>query len=140
LPPSFVVHSLQIAVDMRLIHASLGCKIPAASCYLYLLPPPYRTTPGPWRPRDRNRPRHQKIADLIERYPQTFHAELLEMTDAAAIRAVVERSFAQHGRIDVLISKATGAKLPGGPIPEPAPSDYRLRGDGQRRQRGQGRP
>jgi hypothetical protein len=40
LPPSFVVHSLQIAADMRLVHASLGGKIPAASCYLYLLPPP----------------------------------------------------------------------------------------------------
>jgi len=40
LPPSFVVHSLQIAADMRLVHASLGGKIPAASCCLYLFPPP----------------------------------------------------------------------------------------------------
>jgi len=48
----------------------------------------------------------KKITDLIERYPQTFHAEVLEMTDPAAIRAVVERSFAQRGRIDVLISNA----------------------------------
>jgi NAD(P)-dependent dehydrogenase (short-subunit alcohol dehydrogenase family) len=43
---------------------------------------------------------------LIERYPQSFHAEVLEMTDPAAIRAVVERSFAQRGRIGVLISNA----------------------------------
>jgi NAD(P)-dependent dehydrogenase (short-subunit alcohol dehydrogenase family) len=47
-----------------------------------------------------------KITVLIERYPQSFHAEVLEMTDPAAIRAVVERSFAQRGRIDVLISNA----------------------------------
>jgi hypothetical protein len=40
MPPSFVVYSLQIAVDMRLVHASLGAKIPAASCHLYLFPPP----------------------------------------------------------------------------------------------------
>jgi NAD(P)-dependent dehydrogenase (short-subunit alcohol dehydrogenase family) len=48
----------------------------------------------------------KKITDLIQRFPQTFHAELLEMTDPAAIRALVESSFAQHGRIDVLISNA----------------------------------
>jgi len=47
-----------------------------------------------------------KIADLLEQYPQTFHTEILEMTDFAAIRAVVDRSFAQHGRIDVIISNA----------------------------------
>jgi hypothetical protein len=32
---------LQIAMDMRLVHASPGGKIPAASCYPYLFPPPY---------------------------------------------------------------------------------------------------
>ena len=47
-----------------------------------------------------------KVKDLIERYPQAFIAEVLEMTDGAAVRAAVERSFAQHGRIDVLISNA----------------------------------
>ena len=47
-----------------------------------------------------------KIADLVERYPQTFYTEVLEMTDAAAIRTVVDRSFAQRGRIDVVISNA----------------------------------
>jgi len=46
LPPSFVVRSLQIAADMRLAHASLGDKIPAASCYLYLFPPPKRAVSG----------------------------------------------------------------------------------------------
>jgi NAD(P)-dependent dehydrogenase (short-subunit alcohol dehydrogenase family) len=47
-----------------------------------------------------------KVTDLIERYPQAFHAEVLDMTDTAAIRVVVERSFAQHGRIDVIVSNA----------------------------------
>ena len=28
------------SLDMRLVHASLGAKIPAASCHLYLFPPP----------------------------------------------------------------------------------------------------
>ena len=48
----------------------------------------------------------RKITDLAGRFPQTFHAELLEMTNPAAIRALVERSFAQRGPIDVLISNA----------------------------------
>lgn len=47
-----------------------------------------------------------KIADLIEHHPNTFHAEVLEMTDPAAVRATVDRRFAQHGRIDVIISNA----------------------------------
>jgi NAD(P)-dependent dehydrogenase (short-subunit alcohol dehydrogenase family) len=47
-----------------------------------------------------------KIADLLKRYPATFHAEILDVTDTAAIRAVVERSFARLGRIDVVISNA----------------------------------
>jgi NAD(P)-dependent dehydrogenase (short-subunit alcohol dehydrogenase family) len=47
-----------------------------------------------------------KVADLLERYPETYRAELLDVTDKAAIHEVVERSFAQLGRIDVLISNA----------------------------------
>jgi hypothetical protein len=31
---------LQITAEMRLVHASLGGKSPAASCSLYLFPPP----------------------------------------------------------------------------------------------------
>ena len=46
------------------------------------------------------------VADLHERYPNTFHLEVLDMTDTAAIRAVVERAFAQFGRIDVIVSNA----------------------------------
>jgi len=47
-----------------------------------------------------------KVADLINRYPETFHAETLDVTDVAAIRNVVERSFARLGRIDVIVSNA----------------------------------
>jgi NAD(P)-dependent dehydrogenase (short-subunit alcohol dehydrogenase family) len=47
-----------------------------------------------------------KVADLLERYREAFRAELLDVTDAAAIREVVERSFAQLGRIDVIVSNA----------------------------------
>src|SRR5436305_14553174 len=47
-----------------------------------------------------------KVADLRERYPETYRAELLDVTDTAAIHEVLERSFAGHGRIDVLISNA----------------------------------
>ena len=47
-----------------------------------------------------------KVGDLTERYPGAFHAELLDVTDIAAIRAAVDRSFARLGRIDVVISNA----------------------------------
>jgi NAD(P)-dependent dehydrogenase (short-subunit alcohol dehydrogenase family) len=47
-----------------------------------------------------------KVADLLARYHETFRAEVLDVTDTAAIREVVERAFAQLGRIDVVISNA----------------------------------
>jgi NAD(P)-dependent dehydrogenase (short-subunit alcohol dehydrogenase family) len=47
-----------------------------------------------------------KVADLRGQYPETFHAEALDVTDTAAIREVVERAFAQLGRIEVIISNA----------------------------------
>src|SRR5262245_39267294 len=47
-----------------------------------------------------------KVADVRERYPQTYDAELLDVTDTAAIHELVERSFAKMGRIDVIISNA----------------------------------
>lgn len=33
-----------------------------------------------------------KVTDLIERYPEALHAEVLDVTDTAAIREVIERS------------------------------------------------
>jgi NAD(P)-dependent dehydrogenase (short-subunit alcohol dehydrogenase family) len=47
-----------------------------------------------------------KVTDLIEHYPEAYRAEVLDVTDAAAIREVVGRSFAQLQRIDVIISNA----------------------------------
>ena len=47
-----------------------------------------------------------KVKDLAEQYPATFKVELLDMTDTAAVREVVDRSFAGLGRIDVVISNA----------------------------------
>ena len=47
-----------------------------------------------------------KVADLVEHYPDAFLVEVLDVTDTAAMRKVVERSFAELGRIDVIVSNA----------------------------------
>jgi NAD(P)-dependent dehydrogenase (short-subunit alcohol dehydrogenase family) len=47
-----------------------------------------------------------KVAELIQRYPEAFHAEVLDVTDPAAIHKIVERSFVQLKQIDVIISNA----------------------------------
>ena len=47
-----------------------------------------------------------KVTDLLDRHPETFRAEVLDVTDTPAVHRVVDRSFAQFGRIDVLISNA----------------------------------
>jgi NAD(P)-dependent dehydrogenase (short-subunit alcohol dehydrogenase family) len=47
-----------------------------------------------------------KVADLLTRYHDTFRADMLDVTDTAAIRAIIERAFAQFGRIDVIVSNA----------------------------------
>jgi NADP-dependent 3-hydroxy acid dehydrogenase YdfG len=48
----------------------------------------------------------KKIEDLIAQYPNTFCPEILDVTDISALREVVERSFRQLGRIDVVVSNA----------------------------------
>ena len=47
-----------------------------------------------------------KVTDLIEKYPETFICEILDVTDTQAIHEVVERSFKKLGHIDVIISNA----------------------------------
>ena len=47
-----------------------------------------------------------KTADLVQRYPERFRVEVLDVTDIVAIRQVVDRTFTQVGRIDVIISNA----------------------------------
>jgi NAD(P)-dependent dehydrogenase (short-subunit alcohol dehydrogenase family) len=41
------------------------------------------------------------VSELTEQYPETFHADLLDVTDTSAIRAVVDRWFETLGRIVV---------------------------------------
>ena len=48
----------------------------------------------------------EKVADLLARYPETYHAELLDVTDTVAIHKVLEHLFSELGRIDVIISNA----------------------------------
>ena len=50
--------------------------------------------------------RPDSVADLAGKYPGTFHPELLDVTDIPAVRALVDRSFAALGRIDVVVSNA----------------------------------
>jgi NAD(P)-dependent dehydrogenase (short-subunit alcohol dehydrogenase family) len=47
-----------------------------------------------------------KIANLTERYPDTFIPERLEMTDHPAVRRLVDHAFDQLGRVDVIVSNA----------------------------------
>jgi NAD(P)-dependent dehydrogenase (short-subunit alcohol dehydrogenase family) len=50
--------------------------------------------------------RADTVAELAEHHPDTFRVELLDVTDTAAVREVVDRSFAALGRIDVIVSNA----------------------------------
>jgi NAD(P)-dependent dehydrogenase (short-subunit alcohol dehydrogenase family) len=50
--------------------------------------------------------RPDSVADLLQKYPGTFRRELLDVTDAAAVRDVTDRSFSSLGRIDVVVSNA----------------------------------
>jgi NAD(P)-dependent dehydrogenase (short-subunit alcohol dehydrogenase family) len=50
--------------------------------------------------------RPDSVTDLVQKYPDTFRCELLDVTDTAAVRDVTDRSFTSLGRIDVVISNA----------------------------------
>jgi NAD(P)-dependent dehydrogenase (short-subunit alcohol dehydrogenase family) len=50
--------------------------------------------------------RPDAVASLGERHPDSFRVERLDVTDRAAVRVVVDRSFADLGRIDVVVSNA----------------------------------
>ncbi len=47
-----------------------------------------------------------KITDLTGKHPDAFIAEVLEMTDSAAVRELVDRTFDNVGRVDAVISNA----------------------------------
>lgn len=46
-----------------------------------------------------------KVADLRGKYPDTFDAQILDVTDTAAVRTTVDAAFAA-GRVDVIVSNA----------------------------------
>jgi NAD(P)-dependent dehydrogenase (short-subunit alcohol dehydrogenase family) len=46
------------------------------------------------------------VADLTKKYPDLLRVEVLDVRDTAALRSVVERTVADLGRIDVVISNA----------------------------------
>jgi NAD(P)-dependent dehydrogenase (short-subunit alcohol dehydrogenase family) len=48
----------------------------------------------------------KKVTDLLDRYPDTFRAEVLDVTDTTAVRELVDRTFDNVGRVDVVISNA----------------------------------
>ena len=50
--------------------------------------------------------RADSVSDFVQGYPDSFRAELLDVIEVSAIRDVVNRSFAQFGRIDVIVSNA----------------------------------
>jgi NAD(P)-dependent dehydrogenase (short-subunit alcohol dehydrogenase family) len=50
--------------------------------------------------------RREAVADLAKQYPDALSIEHLDVTDTAAVRDVVDRSFAELGRIDVVVSNA----------------------------------
>lgn len=48
----------------------------------------------------------EKVNDLIEQYPKTFDCQLLDVSNVAETRTVVQQAFKEHGSIDVIISNA----------------------------------
>ena len=46
------------------------------------------------------------VEDLAKAHPDGFRAEVLDVRDTAALRAVIDRTVAEFGRIDVAISNA----------------------------------
>ena len=48
----------------------------------------------------------ERLADLAEKYGDQLWTAALDVTDTAALRAVVEKAFAELGHIDVIVSNA----------------------------------
>jgi NAD(P)-dependent dehydrogenase (short-subunit alcohol dehydrogenase family) len=48
----------------------------------------------------------EAAADLVKSHPDQFRAEILDVTDTAALREMVDRTFADLGRVDVVVSNA----------------------------------
>ena len=50
--------------------------------------------------------KRKKVKDLIEKYPERFDCQLLDVTDVPAIHRIVSEAFEKHGEIDVVVSNA----------------------------------
>lgn len=48
----------------------------------------------------------KKVKDFIERFPNTFDCNILDVTDMKAVEQTVRDSFEKHGKIDVVVSNA----------------------------------
>jgi NADP-dependent 3-hydroxy acid dehydrogenase YdfG len=48
----------------------------------------------------------ERVSDLIEKYPDIFDCQILDITDIAAIQSVVSKSFTIYNKIDVIVSNA----------------------------------
>ena len=48
----------------------------------------------------------EAVADLVASHPDLSRADVLDVTDTAAVRDVVDRTFADLGRVDVVVSNA----------------------------------
>ena len=48
----------------------------------------------------------KNVGEFIEKYPETFDCQILDVTDVPAVHAVVDDAFAKHGKIDVIVSNA----------------------------------
>jgi NAD(P)-dependent dehydrogenase (short-subunit alcohol dehydrogenase family) len=46
------------------------------------------------------------VTDLVAAHPERFRAEILDVTDTVALREVADRTFADLGRVDVVVSNA----------------------------------
>ena len=46
------------------------------------------------------------MENLIQKYPETFDCEILDVTDVPAVQKTVKDAFSKHGRIDVVVSNA----------------------------------
>ena len=47
-----------------------------------------------------------KIKNLMEEYPKNLDVKILDVTDVPALQKTVKEAFAEHGKIDVVISNA----------------------------------
>ncbi|MCM1327175.1 MAG: SDR family oxidoreductase [Lachnoclostridium sp.] len=47
-----------------------------------------------------------KVQELIQKYPETFDCEILDVTDIPALKRLVESCFEKYERIDVVVSNA----------------------------------